>query len=149
MHAIAIMSGAEKGRIADPEISLDSKVELRVDGALIELPDQLKDLLVMTVSEFFSGKEVSVRSEVTFLTTQEAAKMLGVSRPTLIKLLEKFRTPVSTSGSHRRIKLSDLFVLEDQLRGEQNKNLSELIHLSEELGLYDLTDKGYNPLAKS
>jgi hypothetical protein len=42
-----------------------------------------------------------------------------------------------------------LFVLEDQLRGEQNKNLSELIHLSEELGLYDLTDKGYNPLAKS
>jgi excisionase family DNA binding protein len=143
------MSGAEKGRIADPEISLASKVELRVDGALIELPDQLKDLLVMTVSEFFSGKEVSVRSEVTFLTTQEAAKMLGVSRPTLIKLLEKYQTPVSTSGSHRRIKLSDLFVLEDQLRGEQNKNLSELIHLSEELGLYDLTDKGYNPLAKS
>jgi excisionase family DNA binding protein len=149
MHAVAVMSGSEKSRVLSPEISLDSRVELRVDGALIDMPDQLKDLLVMTLSEFFSGKEVSVRSEVTFLTTQEAAEMIGVSRPTLIKLLEKYRTPISTSGSHRRIRLSDLFVLEDQLRSEQSKNLDELIHLSEELGLYDLTDKGYNPLAKS
>ena len=49
------------------------------------------------------------------VTTGEAAKILGVSRPQLIKHLEAGALAYQMSGSHRRIRLIDVLAYRDRV----------------------------------
>jgi len=71
------------------------------------------------------------------LTTQEAADLLCVSRPTFVKLLEAGAVPFRTIGSHRRIRTMDLLAYLDRERAAQNRALDELVALNQAAGLYD------------
>ena len=72
------------------------------------------------------------------LTTQQAADLLNVSRPYLIKLLEAGEIPYATVGRHRRIKAEDLFAYKEVRDAELREALSELAKMDAELLL-----KGY------
>lgn len=63
--------------------------------------------------------------------------MLNVSRPFLIKLLEKGDIDYRKVGTHRRIRLEDLLVYRDQRDAERRRLLGEIASESQELGLYD------------
>ncbi len=71
------------------------------------------------------------------MATQQAADLLGISRPTLIKLLEAGKIAFETPGRHRRIKLSDLLNYQSMRRSEQRAALRDLTREAQELGLYD------------
>jgi excisionase family DNA binding protein len=64
--------------------------------------------LVEAIRALAYGYAVTTAPQNTTLTTQLAADLLGVSRPTLTKLLDEGKIPHSRPDSHRRIKLADL-----------------------------------------
>jgi excisionase family DNA binding protein len=84
-----------------------------------------------------AGRAITVAPLAQRLTTQEAADLLGVSRPTLIKLLEDGKIPFEQPGRHRRIRLDDLLAYRDRRRKERSEILDELVVQTQALGLYD------------
>ena len=75
------------------------------DGSEAVLPEELRRVLTTVVSSMHRGQAVTLAPLAMRLTTQQAADLLGVSRPTLIKLLEEGRIPYETPNRHRRILL--------------------------------------------
>ena len=72
------------------------------------------------------------------LTTSQAADMLNVSRPYLIKLLDAGDIPHHKVGRHRRIRREDVMEFAERSRIASRAAMDELVALSEELGLYDV-----------
>jgi excisionase family DNA binding protein len=71
------------------------------------------------------------------VTAQEAADILNVSRPFLIKLLEEEKIPFIKVGTHRRIRFSDLMDYKQRRDEKRERALEEIAQLSQELGIYD------------
>jgi excisionase family DNA binding protein len=106
-------------------------------GEEIELPQSVFRVLRQLVYHLAHGRAVTVVPVNKELTTQEAADMLNVSRPYLIKLLEQGEIPFTKTGTHRRIRFSDLIEYKQRRDAERGRGLAELTQLSQELGLYD------------
>lgn len=105
-------------------------------------PDPRVDHLVSVVNDAMgllaSGKRPEVRAAVgEMLSTEEAAKELGVSRPHFVKLLEaghlRFERTSERAGAHRRVSRT---ALEDyrRRRALSEAALREMSALSNQLG---------------
>ena len=105
-------------------------------GEQVALPAVVAQLLRHSVGELLSGQAVTVLPTEQELSTFEAAKLLGVSRPFLISnLLETGIIPFHRVGSHRRIALRDLMAYQTEQQ-RRYALLEELAALDQELGLY-------------
>ena len=111
------------------------------------LTSEILDLLHYILDEFSEGRSVTVASSDIRLTTQEAADLTGVSRPTLIKLLDEYDIPFATVGRHRRIRFDDLRILQARYRQSQRVARQEMVELSRESGEY-VADPSANPLVR-
>jgi excisionase family DNA binding protein len=69
------------------------------------------------------------------LTTQQAAELLNVSRPFVIKLIEDKVLPCKMVGTHRRVLFSDLMQYKQTIDAERLKVLEELAAQAQELGM--------------
>ncbi|MFC4082480.1 helix-turn-helix domain-containing protein [Amycolatopsis samaneae] len=85
----------------------------------VELPAEMYRLLRQVAEALQNGLAVSVAPVTQTLTTQQAAELLGVSRPTVIRLLDDKEIPFERVGTHRRILLRDLLTYRDRRRAEQ------------------------------
>lgn len=74
----------------------------------VELPTSALRLLMDILGELALGNAVQVVSVHAELTTQEAADMLNVSRPHLVKMLENGELKFTKTGRHRRVLFADL-----------------------------------------
>lgn len=115
------------------------------DGTKIELPDPLLQILLLTTQALMrkQGVTVVVRSE--WLTTREAAEMIGCSRQHVVELIEANKLRGTKIGTHRRIKLSDLLDFIKAEDAERDQAMADLVTHTEEIGGYDYplkTDKG-------
>lgn len=88
-------------------------------GDRVELPAEAYLVLRQVVEAMRQNLAVTVVPQTQTLTTQQAADLLGVSRPTLVKLLDEDRLPFERAGTHRRVLLSDLLAYRAQRREEQ------------------------------
>jgi excisionase family DNA binding protein len=107
-------------------------------GEEVELPESVVRLLRGAVHDLAQGRAITLVSGEQELTTQQAADILNVSRPYLIKLLDQGDIPYTMTGSHRRVRLDDLMSYKQIRDRERREALDRLVRISEEFGLYDL-----------
>lgn len=88
-------------------------------GERVALPRHVYSVLRQVVEAMNSGLAVTVVPRTHVLTTQQTADLLGVSRPTVIKLLDAGQIPFFRAGSHRRIRLHDVLDYRQRRRDEQ------------------------------
>jgi excisionase family DNA binding protein len=88
-------------------------------GDRVELPVEIYRLLHQVIGALRQGLAVTVAPLTQTLTTQQAAELLGVSRPTVVKLLDENKIPYERAGTHRRIMLRDLVDYRERRRAEQ------------------------------
>lgn len=94
-------------------------------------------MLRQVVEVMREGKATLVAPQGMLLTTQEAADFLGISRPTLVKLLEDGAIPFEKPNRHRRVRLQDLVDFRARQRSERRTALDQMTEEASELGLYD------------
>jgi excisionase family DNA binding protein len=107
------------------------------DGTLLELPAGAIEALIETLQAASEGDTSLVVRSPREVTTQQAADLLNVSRPTLVKLLEEGRLPYRKVGTHRRIPLRDLLSYREADLARRRRILDEMAKDAEALGLYD------------
>ena len=69
------------------------------------------------------------------LTTQEAADMLNISRPSLIQLLDDGKMEYRKVGTHRRVRFDALMAYKRQSDAERRAALVELAAYDQEIGI--------------
>lgn len=104
----------------------------------IVLPAFAAPLIQKMLEAIAAGHGVTIIPQHAELTTMEAADILNVSRPYLIKLLETGKIPYRKVGRHRRILMEDLMEYKEESDKKSRAAMDEMVALSEELGLYDL-----------
>ena len=108
------------------------------DGTRLELPGEIFEVLRDVVAALAQGLAITVAPHQTVLSTSEAAGLLGVSRPTLVRLLEAREIPFSQPGRHRRVRLADLLAYQQRASRGRAALLDQMVADSEDAGLYDL-----------
>jgi excisionase family DNA binding protein len=107
------------------------------NGEEILIPESVCNILRQAVQAMASDRAVSIVCYNRELTTQQAANILNVSRPFLVKLLDEGAIPYIKVGSHRRIRFKDLIIYKEHRDRKRRKLLDQLIEMTEEAGLYE------------
>jgi len=102
---------------------------------VLELPTIALRLLGEILSELALGNAVKVVPIHAELTTQEAADLLNVSRPHLVKLLDQGALPHTKTGRHRRVRFADLMAYKQERDDASRKAMDELAAQAQELGM--------------
>jgi excisionase family DNA binding protein len=102
---------------------------LVLGGEQAEIPPAVLHLLAQCIEALTQNQVVTLLPVQRLLTTQEAADLLNVSRPYLVRLLDRGAIPHTRTGTHRRITCSDLLKYKarrDAQRREHVRRLSQL-----------------------
>lgn len=127
-----ILSSLPLNQTKDIAISLDSgKQHL----AHVTLPVSAFKLLVNILTQMAEGNAVTLIPIHVELTTQEAADLLNVSRPYLIRLLEDKKIPFRKVGTRRKVLFQDLIAYKHKIDEARRKVLDELTQEAQDLGL--------------
>jgi excisionase family DNA binding protein len=108
-------------------------------GNRLNVPAPVFDALVQVATAMAHGQGVTVMPQSALLTTQEAAELLGISRPTLVRLLKDDEISYEQRGRHRRILLADLLSYQGRLRRERREALDRMAREGQAAGIYEAT----------
>ena len=108
---------------------------IRIEGTEFSLPAPAMKVLAKILRYMSEGKAISVVPVETELSTQQAADLMNVSRPHLVKILEAGEIPFEKVGKHRRVKFVDVKTYRAKSKAERRKKLSALQKLGQELGI--------------
>lgn len=104
------------GEVPTPQYFLSGEGE----NDHVQMPETFHRVLLQVLEAMAAGKAVTVAPQNKLLTTQQAADLLGISRPTVVKLIDQGELPGETPGRRRRlVKLDDVLRLRARRREEQ------------------------------
>jgi len=112
-------------------------VSLRVGkgarAADIDLPPAVGRLMLDLLQYIANGEAVTLVPFGAELSTQQAAQMLNVSRPFLVKLIEDRQIPHHKVGTHRRVRAEDVLAYRHRRDRTRNAALTRLARLKQEI----------------
>lgn len=111
------------------------KIQIQETGEFIVIPKNALLFLATILQNMAEGKSISIVPSESEITTQQAADMLNVSRPHIVKLLEDGLIPFKKVGSHRRIQLKDVLNYIEKQKKETEKQLDFLAKQAQDLNL--------------
>ena len=111
------------------------RARVQLDGTDLVLPRDAVALLRDLLVEMAKGNAVTIVPTHAELTTQEAADILNVSRPHLVKLLERGEIPFSKVGTHRRIRYQDLLAYKAECDCASQEALDALTEQAQDLDM--------------
>lgn len=108
------------------------------DVARLEVPPATLRLLSQILALMARQQAFVLYPVASELTTKQAAEVLGVSRPFLIRVLEAGEIPYRKVGRHRRVLMRDVLAYRRTMEVQSRAALDELVKLTEDVGGYDL-----------
>jgi excisionase family DNA binding protein len=103
------------------------------DGSEVEIPASAFAALKAIVRDMSRGLTITLIPHDKELTTKEAADILGVSRPFLVRLLDCGEIPHHRVGTHRRLNVEDVLAYRELRAARRREQLRKLTELSEQV----------------
>ncbi|MDD4865924.1 MAG: excisionase family DNA-binding protein [Mycobacterium sp.] len=92
----------------------------------VELTEQLHAILKRVVQALSRGQSISILTRDQEISTQQAAELLGLSRPTVVRLIEDGELHAHVPGAVRRkLRLADVLAYREELRARRNRFITE------------------------
>lgn len=132
------LAGTSELRLKIPaqrRIGSGKKIAAKAATDEIFVPARVSRGILQLLVELAKGNAITIVPMEAMLTTQDAADFLRVSRPFLIKLLEKEKVPIQKVGNRRKIAFPEVLKLKGKLTNQSDSALKELAELDAELGL--------------
>ncbi|MDM8359547.1 excisionase family DNA-binding protein [Pandoraea communis] len=125
-----IMEALDHSRAAAITLTTD-----KGEHPTVEVPPAALKLIGQLLGAMSEGRSILLSPANREFTTVEAANLLNVSRPFLIKEIEAGRLRHRMVGTHRRIAFEDLMAYRDDMRSKQTTALERMADNARELGL--------------
>jgi excisionase family DNA binding protein len=132
---LARASSSKLGRVKGRKGAVTVTVGSDRDAEDAVIPEIAFQLLQKILEELALGHAVALAPLEREVSTQTAADVLNVSRPHLVKLLESGKMPFKKTGTHRRIRLSDVLEYKARMDADADRAYSALVEQAQELGM--------------
>ena len=135
--ALAKLSSQELSAVLETNGEIQDFNVVGKDGEThqVKMPASAVKLMIEVLTQLGQGNSVNITPIHAELTTQEAADILNMSRPTLIKLLDSGDIPHSRTGNRRKVAFVDVMNYKQAIDAKRLSALDELTALDQELGL--------------
>ena len=139
-EADALLARESSRRLATRKLGRKSSIRIQVlddgeEAETVSVPASALRLFFHLLTEMAQGNAVTLIPTHAELTTQQAADLLNVSRPYVVKLLDEGRIPSRTVGKYRRVRFDDLMAFKRKDDDARAKVLDQLTTEAQELGM--------------